>query len=212
MNKWFMIRSRRERLTLLVGVAVLIFGIVIYPLAKRSAATRAEQMEELEQVRALLSDYQSVIDSQAAIEAEHEHLAGLMSATDGFLFERTGNNVMMEAMMTKLLNQFGPDLKLDISESRASLRDDSSQIRFKTKGSGRYPDILNFIHQMELYRPFIVIDGVSVAVADPRSSQRGRGFFMRQAAATASPAETTEPNIRVQLDIHINCTSPEDES
>jgi len=210
MNKWFMGRSRRERLTLLVGAAILIFGVVIYPLAKTSAVTRSGQMAELEQVRALLSDYKSVIDSQEATEAEHEQLAGLMSATDGFLFERTGNNVMMEAMMTKLLNQFGPDLKLDVSESRASVRDDSSQIRFNVKGEGRYPDILNFIHQMEIYRPFIVIDGVSVNVAAQRSSRRGRGS--RGPAAATQQAETTEPNIKLQLDIHINCTPQEDES
>lgn len=211
MNKWLMSRSRRERLVLLAGIAILIFGVVVYPLAKHSAAVRAEQMEELDQVRALLSDYQSVIESQAAIEAEHEHLAGLMSATDGFLFERTGNNVMMEAMMTKLLNQFGPDLKLDLSEARASVQDGADRIRFGVKGEGRYPDILNFIHQMELYRPFIVIDGVSVSASSQRGGQRGPGFFRRQVAAAQSD-ETTEPNLRLRMDIHINCTSPEDES
>jgi hypothetical protein len=211
MNKWFMSRSRRERSTLLIGAAILVFGVVIYPLAKKSAAIRAEQMEELDQVRSLLLDYQSVLDSQADLEAEHEQLSGLMSATDGFLFERTGNNVMMEAMMTKLLNQFGPDLKLDVSESRAALRDDANRIRFNVKGAGRYPDILNFMHQMELYRPFIVIDSVSVAVADPRANRRGPGFLM-QAAAAAKKTETTEPNIRLQLNIHINCTPQEDAS
>jgi hypothetical protein len=210
MNKWLMNRSRRERFYLLLGVAILIFGVVVYPLAKRSAAARADKMEELDQVRALLSDYQSVIQSQEIIEADHAHLMGLMSATDGFLFERTGNNVMMEAMMTKLLNQLGPDLKLDVAESRASVRDDSSQIRFNVKGAGRYPDILNFIHQMELYRPFIVIDGVSVSASAKRSGRRDPKF-MRQAAA-AQQTDTTEPNLKLQMDIHINCTSPEDKS
>lgn len=212
MNKWLMSRSRRERLTLLAGGVIVVFGVVIYPLARRSAATRAERTEELEQLRGLLAEYGDVLDSREAIEQEHEHLSGLMSSTEGFLFERTGNNVMMEAMMTRLLNQFGPDLKLDISEARASLRDDSSQIRFRVRGGGRYPDILNFIHQVELYRPFIVIDSVSWGVSQSRTPQRGSGAFRRQMAAAAQQTETTEPNIKLQMEIHINCTPGEEGS
>lgn len=210
MNKWLRSRSRRERLTLLVGAAILIFGVVIVPLAKHSVAIRAEQMETLEQERALLADYQSVMQSKDAIEAEHEHLLGLMSATDGFLFERTGNNVMMEAMMTKLLNQFGPDLQLDVSEARASLRDGADQIRFAIKGEGRYPDILNFIHEVELYRPFIVIDGVIVNAGLQRFGGGGGRFRQRQVTTTQQD-DVTEPNLKLKMDIHINCTSSEDE-
>ncbi|GAG98958.1 unnamed protein product, partial [marine sediment metagenome] len=73
-----------------------------------------------------------------------------------------------------------------------------------------YPDILNFIHQMELYRPFIVIDGVSVNVSAQRSSRKGSGG--RRPVAVAQQTETTEPNIKLDMDIHINCTSSEDES
>lgn len=213
MNKWFTSRSRRERATLLIGAVVLIVGAVILPLAKYSAQTRAEQMDELEQTRDLQGDYQSVIDSKESIEEENRYLNGLIDSSGEFLFERNGNNVMMVAMMTKLLNQFGPDLKLDVSEGRGSLRDSGSQIHFALKGAGRYPDILNLIHQIERYRPIIVIDDLSVTVQNQRSNSRRPGFMrQRQSSSTQEQAETTEPTLRLQMDIHINCTSAENQS
>lgn len=212
MNKWLMSRSRRERAVILAGAVVLVVGLVIVPLAKRSAEIRAGQMEELEQVRDLLGDYQSVIKSKDLIEDENEYLSGLIGSSDQFLFERTGNNVMMEAMMTKLLNQFGPDLKLDVSEGRGSLRSNDNQIHFDVKGTGRYPDILNLIHQIERHRPIIVIDAFSASAATQRSSRRGFGMFRQQPNASSQQSETTEPTLRLKMEIHINCISPENES
>lgn len=211
MNKWLMSRSRRERFYLLSGGAILLFGLVVYPLIKWSAAHRAEQAESLGQTRELLVDYQSVIDSKDSIESANRQLAELMRSTDGLLFERIGNNVMMEAMMTKLLNQFGSELKLDISETRAALRDESSLIRYQVKGTGRYPAILSFIYKIEDYRPFIVIDSVSVSAAPSRPTRQTRGGRPSHSSAQSSE-ETTEPEIKLQLNIHINCTSAEDKS
>ena len=212
MNKWFVSRSRRERAILLAGTVVLVVGMVIVPQAKRSAELRAEQMVEFEQVRELLGDYQSVMESKETIEAENDDLKGLIAASDEFLFERTGNNVMMEAMMTKLLNQLGPDLKLDVAEGRSSIRDSESQIHFKIKGTGRYPDILNLVHQIERYRPIIVIDEVSINASSGSSGRRGPRFMRpQQRTSTQQQAETTEPSLALKMEIHINCSSTENE-
>jgi hypothetical protein len=211
MNKWFLSRSRRERATLLIGVIIVLVGVVIVPMAKRSAQVRSAQMDELDQINILAGDYQSLVDAEADIVIDNATLFSLVGASDGFLFERTGNNVMMEAMMTKLLNQFGPDLSLNISEGRSSLRNSTGRINYTVQGSGRYSAILNLIHQIETHRPIIAIDDLSVSVRAERSSNRRSTGRTRQTSQTQE-AETTEPTLRLQMSIHINCMSSENES
>jgi hypothetical protein len=209
MNNFLSKMSRRERLYVIICGVVLVAGIVIYPAFKASGAHRAEQLEQLHEAQVLLSDYQNMLDAKEAVQTENEALRSALGNTQGLLFDSVGNAVMTQAMMVKRLNQFGPDLELEISSAKSSLRDVPGQFNFSVKGEGRYPEILNFFYQLETYRPLIVIDGLNLSIQKKRQG-RTRPWMRNRQSQESAEAEPTEPDMRLQMSIHINCREAEE--
>ncbi|MGE4490397.1 MAG: GspMb/PilO family protein [Kiritimatiellales bacterium] len=222
MNNLLARLSRRERLYILIAVVALLAGGIIYPAIKASSAYREEKIEELEAARSLRDSYETMLRTAGQIREENEGLKEALTQVDGLLFDRTGNDVMMEASIIKLLNQMAPDLSLEISQTRTSLHSVPGQMNFSVKGTGRYPEILNFFYQLETHRPLMVIDEFNIAVQNGRRrpgqpgapnrpmSPQMAAILQRRAAMTAS-AEPTEPKMRLQMEIHINCRVAEEE-
>jgi Type II secretion system (T2SS), protein M subtype b len=209
MNNFLTKLSRRERLYVLLAAVALFAGVVVYPLSRLSESYRESRLEELEAARSLRESYQTMLRTADQIKTENSELKEALSQTSGLLFDRTGNDVMMEAAVVKILNKMAPDLSLDVSMAKSSLRGVPGQLNFTVRGSGRYPEILNFFYQIENNRPLIVIDQFSI------SSQGGRRGAVAQKPTAGKPpqsskskmAETglSEPRMRLQMEIHINC-------
>lgn len=214
MNNVFTRLSRRERLSALIAAAVLFAGGILYPLFRMSETYRQEKLEELEAARSLRASYQSMILNADQIQAENSELKDALSQTAGLLFDRVGNDVMMEASIIKLLNEMAPDLGLEISMSKPSLHALPGQMNFSIRGSGRYPEILNFFYKLETHRPLMVVDHFNMAAQGKRGSfgRNGQrpfpmGEFSQKrsaSAATAAAVEPSEPQMKLQMELHIN--------
>ena len=212
MNNFLTKLSRRERLYVLFAAVALFSGIVLYPVLRASSAYRQEKLEELEAARALCTTYQTMIRTAEQIRTENSELKETLSQTEGLLFERIGNDVMMEASVTKMLNQMAPDLNLDISIARPSLRAAPGRLNFSVRGTGRYPEILNFFYLLETHRPLIVVDHFSMAVQNNKKQAAQKTKLPQKQVSLSrktSEAEPTEPRMKLQMDIHINCRAVE---
>lgn len=198
MRNLFQKMSRRERLYLMVGVVVLLFGVVVYPALKKSAAHKEEQMEVLADEMALLEDYYGLFYDAPLIEEEYETLSAALKKSDDLLFPPIENPILTQTAMIKLFNELGPDLDLETKAGRSSVGDSANQMNLTVKGSGRYPEILKFMHRLETYRPLILIESFSVA---EQRSRRGRG----QRGSRNTAGAGTEPNLTLALSIQIMC-------
>jgi len=212
MNNFLTKLSRRERLYVLLAAAVLIVGGIFYPVFRATEKYRQEKLEELEAARALRASYQTMILSAEQIRSENSELNKVLSQADGLLFDRTGNDVMMEASITKLLNQMAPDLNLDVSMARSSVRGVPGQMNFTLRGAGRYPEIVNFFYQLETHRPLVIVDQFILSAQGGKNlSDQGGKNPSEQKKKTPSQAKTqragevTEPRLKLQMKIHINC-------
>jgi hypothetical protein len=214
MNKFLTRLSRRERIYVLTAAAALLAVGIVYPVLRKAETYRKEKIEALEAARSLRASYRTMIRTADQIRAENSELKTVLGRTEGLLFERIGNDVMMEASVIKMLNQMAPDLGLDVSIARSSLRSLPGQLSFSVRGAGRYPEILNFFYQLETHRPLIVIDKFSMAAQDSRAAfqnsklKQGRGSSpaaSRLQKPTTSSVTPSEPKMRLQMDIHINC-------
>jgi hypothetical protein len=170
MKKMILRMSRRERLYMIAGTAVLLFGVVVYPATKKAAAFQQEQMELLEEELVLRADYEGMIANEFAIEVEHELLRDALGETDGLLFPPIDNPIMLQSRMTQLLNEMGPDLELEISAGRSSVGNAATQVNLSIRGQGRYSAILKFLQKIETHRPVIVVDSLVTS-----TSSKGRG-------------------------------------
>jgi hypothetical protein len=199
--------SRRERLYVIAAAAALFSAVVLYPAFRASSAYRQEKIEELEAARALRATYQTMLRTAEQIRTENGELKEAVSRTDGLLFDRIGNDVMMEASVIKMLNQLAPDLSLDVSIARPSLRATPGRLNFSVRGTGRYPEILNFFYLLETHRPLIVVDHFSMAVQNNKRAVDQKLKAPAQAATLRKTAtvEPSEPRMKLQMDIHINC-------
>jgi hypothetical protein len=156
--------SRRERIYLMAGGAVLLFGMVVYPATKKAAAYRAGQLEMLEDEMALLQDLYALEFDSYDIEEEHETLLAALRTADDLLFPPIENRILTQTAMIKLFNELGPDLELETTAGRSSVGDAANQMNLQLRGEGRYPEILKFLHRVETYRPLILVNSFSVKV------------------------------------------------
>lgn len=212
MNNFLTKLSRRERLYVLLAAAVLLAGGVFYPVFRTTEKYRQGKLEELDAARSLRASYQTMILSAEQIQSENSELKKVLSQADGLMFDRTGNDVMMEASITKLLNQMAPDLNLEVSMARSSLRGVPGQMNFTVRGTGRYPEILNFFYQLETHRPLMIADQFSISTQSSKnptnqgsknsSDQKKKPSLL---AKTQRADELTEPRMKLQMKIHINC-------
>ena len=199
--------SRRERLYVLVAAVALLAGGIFYPVFRVSEKYRQEKLDELEAARSLRAGYRAMILSAEQIRAENSELKKVLDQAGGLLFDRIGNDVMMEASIIKLLNQMAPDLNLDVSMARSSLHGVPGQMSFTVRGTGRYPEILNFFYQIETHRPLIVVDQFDMSA----QNNKQRPFDQKQPSSQAKMQRTTvvaelaEPRMKLQMKIHINC-------
>jgi hypothetical protein len=211
MNKIFEKLSRRERLAVLIAAVALFAGLILYPALRASMRYRQDTLDTLEETRALCAGYQTLLLSADPIRTENSELKKVLSQTDGLLFDRVGNDVMMEASIIKLLNQLAPDLGLEISMAKTSLRGAPGQLSFSLKGSGRYPEVLNFLYKIETHRPLIVVDHFEIEAQSSRgSSSRGRSGPPQTAQRSTASTTASEPRIRLKMEIHINCRTAEE--
>ena len=210
MNNFITKLSRRERLYVLLAAVALFAGGILYPVYRVAESYRQSKLEELEAARSLRASYQTMLRTADQIRTENSQLKDVLSQADGLLFDRVGNDVMMEASIIKLMNQMAPDLSLDVSMTRPSLHGVPGQLNFSVRGNGRYPEILNFFYQLETHRPLIVIDEFNMAV---QGSKRPPGKMdaqrpqpqAAQKRKTTPADEPSEPRMRLQMTIHINC-------
>lgn len=214
MNNFLTKLSRRERLYVLLAAIALFAGIVLYPAFRVSSAYRQEKLDELEAARSIRSTYQTMLRTADQIRKENSELQETLSQTEGLLFERTGNDVMMEASVTKMLNQMAPDLNLDISIARPSLHAAPGRLNFSIRGTGRYPEILNFFYLLETHRPLIVVDHFNMAVQNNKKQSAQKTKLPQKQVSLSrktAEAEPTEPRMKLQMDIHINCRTTGEE-
>lgn len=210
MNNFITKLSRRERLYVLLAAVALFAGGVLYPVYRAAESYRQSKLEELEAARSLRASYQTMLRTADQIRMENSQLKDVLSQADGLLFDRVGNDVMMEASIIKLMNQMAPDLSLDVSMTRPSLHGVPGQLNFSVRGNGRYPEILNFFYQLETHRPLIVIDEFNMAVQGSKrppgktDGQRPQPQTAQKRKVTAAD-EPSEPRMRLQMTIHINC-------
>ena len=216
MNNFLTKLSRRERLYVLFASVVLFAGGILYPLFRVSESYRQEKLEELQTARNLRETYQTMLQTADQIRTENSALKDVLGKSDGLLFERVGNDVMMEASIVKMFNQMAPDLSLDVSQARSTRRGVPGQMNFTVRGSGRYPEILNFFYLIETHRPLIVVDRFSMGTQSGKH-QPGQGggsssdkkkkkpSSSSSGKRTTSETEATEPRMKLSVDIHINC-------
>ncbi|MDZ8118559.1 GspMb/PilO family protein [Pontiella agarivorans] len=185
--------SRRERLYVLAGGTVLLFGLVLYPIGKKAAAFREEQLELLQEEAALLEDLYVLELDGWAIEEEHEKLKSALREADDLLFPPIENRILTQTAMIKLLNELGPDLELETTAGRSSVGDAANQLNLELRGEGRYPEILKFIHRLETYRPLILVQDFSLAERRTRRRRRDQS------------TDTAEPRLSLNMSIQIIC-------
>lgn len=185
--------SRRERLYLMIGSIVLLFGLVLYPASKKAAAFRAEQQELLEDEMALLEDLYALELDAFTIEEEYDQLSSALKKADDLLFPPIENRILTQTAMIKLLNELGPDLELETTAGRSLVGDAANQMNFQLKGEGRYPEVLKFLHRLETYRPLMLVESFSVSEVRTR---RRRG---------SSSSEVSEPRLNLRMTLQIIC-------
>ena len=201
--------SRRERIGLLLAAVVLFAGGVLYPAGRAIHTTRRDKLEELNSARELNDSYREMLRSADRIEAENEELHAALEKTDGLLFDPVGNEVMMDAWVVKLLDQMAPDLGLNVNRSRTSLHSQPGLLTYKLKGNGRYPQILNFIYQLESHRPLIVVQSVHLGVHGNRHAGAAAPKPATPVPAAARhpvlPPEMVEPRFFLLMEIQLHC-------
>lgn len=204
--------SRRERIGVLFAVAVLFAGGVLYPAGRAVNTTRRDKLEELGSARDLNDSYRDMLRSSDRIHAENRELKAALERTDGLLFDPVGNEVMMDAWVVKQLDQMAPDLGLNVNRARASLHSQSGLLTYKLRGGGRYPEILNFIYQLETYRPLIVIQSIHLGVQGNRhaDAQKPPPAAASAAGRPAVPPEMVEPRFFLQMEIELHCRPVEE--
>ena len=94
MKKLMLKMSRRERLYLIAGGAILLFGVVVYPATKKAKAYRVEQTEMLEDEVALLEDFTGMLNDAEAIQRENEQLRDALRGADDLLFPPIENPII----------------------------------------------------------------------------------------------------------------------
>jgi len=206
MKKMMLNMSRRERLYLIAGAAVLLIGVVVYPVTKATAAYRLEQTELLEDEVALLQDFNEMLNDADTIQQQNQQLRDALRTTDGLLFPPIENPIMTQTMMIKLLNELGPDLDLDISAGRSSVGDSTNQMNLSLRGRGRYPEILKFLYRVETYRPLILVNEVMLAAPKPKRPSSKKPSSNSKKA----PEKTKDPSMVFRMSIQINCRNTED--
>ncbi len=203
MKKMMLKFSRRERLYLIAGSIILLFGLVVYPATKAAKAYRLEQTEMLEDEVALLNDLKEMLKDEAAVEREYEELRAKLHGVGNWLFEGHENPIMTQSMITKVLNELGPDLGLDVSPARTSIGDAKGQMNLNVRGRGRYPELLSFLYRIETYRPLIIVHDMDVGAPKPNPKKS-------KSSKSAPKEKTKDPTLGFRLLIEINCRSEED--
>jgi hypothetical protein len=200
MKKRMLKMSRRERLYLIAGGAILLFGVVVYPATKAAKAYRVEQTEMLEDEVALLEDFTGMLNDAGAIQRENEQLRDALRGADDLLFSPIENPIMTQTMMIKLLNELGPDLDLDVSAGRSSVGDGANQMNLTIKGRGRYPEILKFLYRVETHRPLILVDDMQLFASKPKKMKANS----KSGAKTTTMKKTKDPGMVFKMLIQIN--------
>jgi len=198
MEKIFAKMSRRERLYLMAGLAVIVFGVVVYPASRKATAYREEQQEMLENDHALLDGLYGLFCDAPVVEEEYETLRAALRRSNDLLFPPIENPILTQTAMIKLMNQLGPDLELETTSGRSSVSDAANQMNLSVRGQGRYPEILKFMHRIETYRPLILVESFSIG---ERRSSRGRRGPPRPSTAT----QAAEPTLSLNMSIQILC-------
>jgi hypothetical protein len=197
--------SRREKIYLIAGGAALLVGVVVYPALKTASAFREQQLETLQDEIALLEVLNGLVADARAIQQENEMLREALKDADDLLFPPIENKIMMQTKMIKLLNDMGPDLDLEVSAGRSSIDDSSTQMNLSVRGRGRYPEILNFLHRVETYRPLILVDSMSLVAPKPK-----KGSKQASKSKKPTPEKTKDPNMSFRVSIQIHTRAGEE--
>lgn len=207
MKKMMLKMSRRERLYLIAGSAVLLIGGIVYPATKAASSYRLEQLELLEDEVALLEDFNGMLNDASTIQRENERLRDALRTVDALLFPPIENPIITQTMLIKLLNELGPDLDLDVSAGRSSVGDGANQMNLTIKGRGRYPEILKFLYRVETHRPLILVNEMIL------TSPKTKKLTPKKSSSKSKKKgveKSKDPNIVFRISIQINSRSLED--
>jgi Tfp pilus assembly protein PilO len=149
-------------LAALLVVNVLAYAFVVYPLSQRVA-----NIEEREQA--------AVRELQAA-QGEHKQASGTLTGKDRAAqeLERFYNEVLPRSLpaareltfvrLPQLAGQFDVQFGRRTTEQPSQGRESELvQLRTEVELAGRYNDIRSFIHEMESWREFVVIDNIRLS-------------------------------------------------
>ena len=164
-------RVVREHRRVLIPLAVLLvaniiaYAVIVYPLQQRVA-----NIEDREQ---------SAARELASAQQEHRQAAGTLSGKDRAAMElqRFYNEVLPRDLssareltfvrLPQLANQFDVVFDRRTTVQPAQRRDsDLVQLQTRVELAGRYSDLRSFIHQLESWREFVVIDNITLSEED----------------------------------------------
>lgn len=197
--------SRREKLYLIVGGTVLVFGAVLFPAYKAAAAYCADQLEQLRGEIELLESLNALAADAPAIQSENERVREALKGADELLFPPAENRIMMQTRMIRLLNDMGPDLDLEVSAGRSSIDDASTQMNLTVRGRGRYPEILSFLYRIETSRPLILVDSVSLAAPKIKKAKPAANKKKKH-----SVEKSRDPNMSFRLTLQLHLRAGEE--
>ncbi|WP_372808330.1 GspMb/PilO family protein [Pontiella sp.] len=200
--------SRREKIYLVIGGVALLIGGGIYPALRAATAFRQGQLESLQDEIALLEDLNAVVANARAIQQENEMLRDELRGAGELLFPPMENRIMMQSKMTKLLNEMGPDLDLEVSAGRSTIGDSTTQMNLSVRGRGRYPELLKFLHRLETSRPLILVDSMSLNA--PRPKKPNNSKTSTSGNSKKAPEKTKDPSMQFRLSIQIHMQAGEE--
>jgi Tfp pilus assembly protein PilO len=164
-------RIVREHRRLVVPLGVLLvaniiaYAVLVYPLQQRVA-----NIEDREQ---------SAARELTSAQQEHRQAAGTLSGKDRAAMElqRFYNEVLPRDLssareltfvrLPQLANQFDVVFDRRTTVQPAQRRDSNLvQLQTRVELAGRYSDLRSFIHQLESWREFVVIDNITLSEED----------------------------------------------
>jgi Tfp pilus assembly protein PilO len=157
---------------------ILVFVLIVYPLAQRVAggeATAAESAAALRAARAAHADARATIEGKSRADAELQRfyddiLPSSMSAARGMTYLMT-NQLASRVGLRQRSRQF----------SDAPVRDSSlGKLTMTLSLAGEYSQIRRFVHDLEMAPDFLVLEHVELS----QSEGQGRGIDVTVQIAT----------------------------
>lgn len=155
-------------LAMLIVVNVLAYVVIVAPLARSVANIESRE--------------QTAARELAAAQQEHRQVTGALNGKDRAAQEldRFYNEVLPRNLsaardltfvrLPQLASQFNIDFHRRTTAQPQRQRDSNLvQLRTQVELSGRYPDLRSFLHELESWDEFVVLDNITLSEEDGES-------------------------------------------